>query len=90
MKEVIKQMVDTYGEKQIIVAIEELSELTKELCKSLRGQTNTQNIIEEIADCYIVLQEMKELFKISNYQLREEIDKKLERTKSRYLCQVNT
>ena len=33
-----------------MVAIEEMSELTKELCKNGRGQENTNHIAEEIAD----------------------------------------
>ena len=86
MKESItKQMVEKYGDKQVVVAIEELSELTKELCKYLRGESNTQNILEELADCYIVLEEMKILFKITVDQLNAQFMTKLLRTKERYL-----
>lgn len=85
MKNVTKLMVEKYGDKQIVVAIEELSELTKELCKTLRGQPNTQNILEELADCHIVLKEMQTFFNITCEQLSEQIDKKLQRTKERYL-----
>ena len=49
-KEVLEAALSAYGsEIQRVVAIEELSELQKELCKSLRGQTDTQHIAEEIA-----------------------------------------
>ena len=85
MKSITEQMVEKYGDEQIVVAIEELSELTKELCKALRGQVNTQNILEELADCYIVLEEMKILFKITREQLDKQFWIKLLRTKERYL-----
>ena len=54
---------ETFGkELQVTVAIEEMSELTKELCKNSRGQEDTTHIAEEIADVEIMLQQMKMLF----------------------------
>ena len=51
MKEKIKAIVNSYGkENQITVAVEELSELIKELCKELRGMGNPEHIAEEMAD----------------------------------------
>lgn len=47
---------------QVMVAIEEMSELTKELCKNSRGKENTTHIAEEIADVEIMLCQMKMLF----------------------------
>lgn len=49
-------------DSQMMVAIEEMSELTKELCKNSRGQENTTHIAEEIADVEIMLCQMKMLF----------------------------
>lgn len=49
-------------DSQMMVAIEEMSELTKELCKNGRGQENTNHIAEEIADVEIMLQQMVMLF----------------------------
>ena len=55
-KEILETALSAYGsEIQRIVAIEELSELQKELCKSLRGQTDKQHIAEEIADVQIMI-----------------------------------
>lgn len=85
MECVTKKIVEKYGDKQIVIAIEELSELTKELCKAYRGQANIQNLIEEIADCYIVLEEMKQFFKITPEQVGNQINVKLQRTKDRYI-----
>lgn len=54
---------ETFGkELQVTMAIEEMSELTKELCKNGRGQENTTHIAEEIADVEIMLQQMVMLF----------------------------
>lgn len=49
-------------ESQVMVAIEEMSELTKELCKNGRGKENTTHIAEEIADVEIMLQQLVMLF----------------------------
>ena len=54
---------ETFGkELQVTMAIEEMIELTKELCKNSRGQENTTHIAEEIADVQIMLQQMVMLF----------------------------
>ena len=67
--ELYSGLIDKYNDKQIVVAIEELSELQKELCKHLRDKTNMQNIIEEIADVVIMVEQLCIYFgnlKISN------------------------
>ena len=84
-KIICEQLIDKYGSKQVVVAIEELSELQKELCKSLRDKTNQANIIEEMADVIIVINQMQMYFKISDEELHQEISYKLNRTKERLL-----
>ena len=49
---------------QLTVAVEELSELIKEICKCKRGSNNLENIIEEMADCYIMLKQLEIIFDI--------------------------
>ena len=62
MKETLEEAIATYGTRnQIVVAIEELSELQKELCKFLRNNT-MENISEEIADVEIMLEQMIMIF----------------------------
>lgn len=62
-KQVYEQAIDTFGtEVQLIVAIEELSELQKELSKYLRGFPNPRNLAEEIADCQIMLEQLQLIF----------------------------
>lgn len=79
------KLIEKYKDKQLIVAIEELSELQKELCKTLRGNINKENIIEELADVYIMLDQVKIYFSITSNEVKEMIDKKIERTKERLL-----
>lgn len=58
-----RSAIDTFGEQnQIIVAIEELSELQKELCKLLRGQYHISDMSEEMADVEIMLEQLKMIF----------------------------
>lgn len=82
-KEFYKKVVDTYGNQQVIVAIEELSELQKELCKALRNNANYDNIVEEIADVEIMLEQMKIYFNIFNKDLERMKKLKVKRTKER-------
>ena len=60
------KLIEKYKDKQLIVAIEELSELQKELCKALRGKPNKEDIIEELADVLIMLDQVKIYFKIED------------------------
>jgi len=60
---VCKRAVEEYGEfPQIIMAMEEMSELIQALSKSIRGKTDVDNIAEEIADVEIMLMQMKHIF----------------------------
>lgn len=65
-------------EAQAIVAIEELSELQKELTKYLRGKANIEHIAEEMADCEIMLEQLKKYFNLSK-EVEEEKEKKIAR-----------
>ena len=82
-KELYTKLLNLYGDKQIIIAIEELSELQKELCKSLRNNYNYGNIVEEIADVEIMLEQMKIYFEISEEEIEEMKEIKTKRTKER-------
>lgn len=63
--------VETHGKtSQLVMAMEEMSELTKELSKNMRGQKNVSAISEEMADVEIMLEQLKVIF--SN---RAEVDR---------------
>ena len=57
---VLGDAIQHYGpEAQQIKAVEEMSELTKELCKRLAGADNVLQIAEEIADVRIMLDQLE-------------------------------
>ncbi len=61
--DIITAAIDKYGvEPQLIVAIEELSELQKEITKYLRGKGSLDHIAEEMADVRIMLSQMGFIF----------------------------
>lgn len=80
----LERAIKTYGkDMQLNVAIEELSELIKEICKNKRGADNREAIIEEMADCYIMLQQMRIIFGIATSDLRSVEQEKMIRLEKR-------
>lgn len=49
-------------EHQLVLCMEEMAELTKELSKNMRGSKNITNISEEIADVEIMLEQLRVIF----------------------------
>ena len=81
---ILKQAIETYGaDAQLNVAIEEFAELTKEICKHKRYGDNTKAIIEEIADCYIMLEQMKMIFWINETDISNAMERKISRLERR-------
>lgn len=60
-------------------AVEELSELQKEICKDLRGFDRREEIKEEMADVYICLQLLKEIYNFSDEDLEKMYERKMKR-----------
>ncbi|MBC8546472.1 hypothetical protein H8711_05930 [Clostridiaceae bacterium NSJ-31] len=59
MGETYKAALELWGaEAQTLMAMEEMAELQKELCKHARGKENRKEIAEEIADVRIMLDQM--------------------------------
>lgn len=72
-----------YGpEAQIMMAIEEMSELMKELSKRRRGRDNLAAIAEEIADTTIMLEQLRLIFDV-NDAVCAQIDNKILRLQQR-------
>lgn len=79
-----KQAIEEYGVRaQKLMAIEEMSELTKEICKDFRGKLNREHLVEEMADVLIMLDQMLLLYKISGEEVGLMRIKKVERLKER-------
>lgn len=71
------------GERtQMIVALEELSECQKEICKFLRGNGDAGHLAEEIADATICLEQMRYIFGL-NSLVCEKMDEKILRLDQR-------
>lgn len=70
------------GDTQLIVAVEELSECQKEICKILRGKGDLEHLAEEVADVTIMLEQVRFIFDI-NDSVCEQMDAKIERLKKR-------
>ncbi len=82
--EILLKAIETYGKKnQKIMLFEEMAELQKEVCKSLRGNNNKTAIIEEIADVLIMIEQLKMMEKISDSVINLEIRYKTERLRKR-------
>lgn len=62
---------------QVMVAMEEMAELTQELSKQERGIGNHDNLVGEMADIYIILEQMKIIYNVSENEL--EIFRKMKR-----------
>ena len=84
MDDLLKQAIDRYGKTlQTFVAIEEMSELTKELVKNMRGSDNHESIVEELADVYIMLDQIQIMNGINLNEVVAKMHEKLERLKER-------
>ena len=84
VRKTLIKAIDTWGvDMQLNIAVEEFAELTKEICKYKRGADNISNIVEEMADCYIMLEQMKVMFGLGSAIISDEMYKKIERLKVR-------
>ncbi len=73
VQDILRKNIDLNGAStEVDVAIEEMSELTKELVKHRRGQRNILRIAEEIADVEIMLEQLKMIFKCSDLVAEQE------------------
>lgn len=80
----LEKAIKVYGkDMQLNVAIEELSELIKEICKNKRGSDNRNNIIEEMADCYIMLAQLEIIFGIESTAIYARYNEKILRLEKR-------
>lgn len=78
-EEIIKRAISVYGmDAQLLMAIEEMSELTKAICKEKceRGSEKwyqaVDNIAEEIADVQIMLDQLRTMYSIYTGSIEEQ------------------
>lgn len=78
-QKIYDEAIDFFGvTSQKIMVIEEMSELTKELCKELRNRGNVEQIADELADVEITLAQIKMIYNI-HQKVEEHKDFKLKR-----------
>jgi hypothetical protein len=65
--------------RQIDKAAEELAELQQILMKWKYQEATKGNVLDELADCFIMLNQLQLIFNISEEELLERIDFKIER-----------
>ena len=83
-EDVIRKAIDTYGqEAQLWMVIEEMSELEKEICKYKRGKDNFLEIADEMADVYIMLEQLKRICGVPQDLVQRRIDFKFDRLRKR-------
>lgn len=63
---------------QILVAIEEMSESTKTLCKAMRGMVSREDIATEVADVLIGMEQVVRIFGIQS-EVDAQMDYKIQR-----------
>ena len=77
----LRKIIKCWGEdKQKIKAIEELSELQKELCKNLLNQIDDKKLEEEISDVQIMLNQLMIMYGISKNDVEYHMNLKIKRT----------
>lgn len=85
--EIINKSIEHYGvEMQLLVCIEELSELIKAITKAERytnDETKIDDIAEEIADVLICIEYLKMIYNIDQEEIESWINKKIKRLKER-------
>lgn len=65
--EIYKRLREQNGDTaQLVVAIEELSELIKEITKCLRNKGNIDHLAEEVADVEIMVEQVKLIFNVQD------------------------
>ena len=78
-REICQTIANFYGDdSQMYMAIEEMSELTKEICKYKRLPNNYEKIADEIADVKIVIEQLEYIFGVSK-EVEKRVNYKLER-----------
>lgn len=85
-KKWFQRAADKWGvENEVVVALEEMSELQKELCKLLRGRPSVDNIVEEIVDVQIMLDSMVTFLNIDPETLAHKRTEKVARLADRII-----
>lgn len=87
---VLEKAILNYGTTaQKIMLVEEMAVLQKEVCKELRGSFNILKIAEEMADVYVMLEQLKMICGINEGITKANISAKINRLKERMESEEN-
>ena len=76
----VKYIMDKNGKNyQFTIAMEEMSELIKELSKNIRGENNRNEIAEEAADVFMCPKEIFCFFDIDELEIQQILHQKIEK-----------
>ena len=76
----VKYIMDKNGKNyQFTIAMEEMSELIKELSKNIRGENNRNEIAEEASDVLMCLKEIFCFFDIDELEIQQILHQKIEK-----------
>ena len=79
-KQIIKDAIKFHGaDEQTTVCMEECAELIQAISKEKRGKHDKQHLIEEMADVYICLEMLMEIYNISSKEIESMIERKQQR-----------
>ncbi len=85
---ICRNAVDTWGNaSQMLMVVEEMSELQKAICKIFRGQGNLESVAEEIADVEVTALQLKMMFdleeEVAKFKREKlaQLEKKIEKAK---------
>lgn len=79
-KQIIKDAIKFHrADEQTTVCMEECAELIQAISKEKRGKHDKQHLIEEIADVYICLEMLMEIYNISSKEIESMIERKQQR-----------
>ena len=90
-RKIMKKALEKNGKlRQSVIAMEECSELIKAISKMIRysydedlNSVYRDNLIEEMADVYIILDELKMMYNILEFDIEEMIKRKIDREEGR-------
>jgi hypothetical protein len=81
--DIITRLINKFGKPaQVLQAIEEMSELIKELLKNVnRGEKNRDKILEEHVQVKFALEQIEEMYSFSPEEIEKEYVKTLKKVK---------
>lgn len=83
--DILKKNITLNGvETEWVIIMEELSELIQEVSKHYRGKGCSMHLLEEMADVYICLDELKLITGIDDRDIMAAVSVKMDRIKKRY------